>query len=217
MNLLMCFTALFIFAFIMIKPTTTTDKESALQPRGKLIIHLHWPDASYTDLDLWVRTENPMAIISYRSKDAANMWLDHDSLGAGSNSVTMTNGTIKQTFGNDEIVQIKECTNTRVTVNVHDYHPSNDSKDFPMTATVEIVTPPSYDKFLTKTITLDGTRGQELTAFSFSLDEDCKITDIDQNTFIPFIYMNTTRVPEPGQPIPGSEQYQNMPHPQGVP
>jgi hypothetical protein len=210
MNILMCFIAMFIFAFILIKisqpvKTTTakTDKSAssepaALQPKGKLIIHLHWRDNSNTDLDLWVRSDNPSHIISFREKDVSNMWLDHDSQGENSNKVFMADGTYKQAFGNDEIIQIKECTNTRINVNIHNYKPADDKTEFPLTATVELIEPPTYNKALTKTLTMSGDKGEEKTAFSFNLDEECRISDIDQDTFIPFVYTvlnQTTQYP----------------------
>jgi hypothetical protein len=179
MNLLMCFIVLFVLAFILIKVVSDKDKQTALQPKGKVIIHLHWDDKSDTDLDLWVRTDNPRRIVSFREKDVSNMWLDHDSQGIKSNQVIMSDGSIKETFGNDEIVQMKECTNTRVDVNVQTYKLSNDITEYPLSATVEVIMPPSYDKIITKTFTMSGVKGEEKTAFSFDLDEDCKISNVD--------------------------------------
>lgn len=191
MNFLMCFTLLFVIALAMIH--IESKKDDGLQVKTKLIIHLHWPDTAITDLDLWVRTQNPSNIVSFRQKDANNMWLDHDSMGAKSNTVLMADGSSKISAGNDEIVQFKECTNTQVVVNVHNYRPEND--EFPMKATVEVIVPPSYNRVVTKEITLDGQKGQEITAFSFDLAEDCSITNIDQTTSIPFIYDILNKIP----------------------
>ena len=55
----------------------------------------------------------------------------------------------KSTFGNDEVVQFKECTNTKVTVNVHVYRPEDG--EFPMSPVVEIIAPDSFVKLATKT------------------------------------------------------------------
>jgi hypothetical protein len=182
------------------KPSSA--QSAALQPKGKVIIHLHWPDVSNTDLDLWVRTDNPHNIVSFREKDVSNMWLDHDSQGAASNRVTMSDGTYKQAFGNDEVVEIKECTDTRVNVNIHNYRPADDLTEFPLATTVEVIIPPAYNKLITKSFTMGGVKGEEVTAFSFDLNENCEISNIDQTTFIPFVYQtlpNTTTVP-PGLP-----------------
>ena len=187
MNLMMCFIILFALSLMLIK---VEEKKStaALQPKGKLIIHLHWPDEAKSDLDLWVRTDNPKNIVSFRQTDAANMWLDHDSQGAGSNTVKMSDGTVKASFGNDEVVQLKECTKTRITVNVHVYRA--EMGEYPMSPTVELIEANSFNKLATKTLSLNGQKGQEVTAFSFELDEDCKISNLDQTTFLPFVYSN---------------------------
>jgi len=163
---------------------------AALQPKGKLIVHLHWPDQANSDLDLWVRTDNPRNIVSFRQMDATNMWLDHDSQGAQSNLVKMADGTMKASFGNDEVVQFKECTNTRVTINVHVYRAEHG--DFPMTPapTVELIKADSFVKITSAAITLTGEKGQEVTAFSFDLAEDCSVKNIDATTYVPFVYNN---------------------------
>ena len=199
MNLMMCFIILFALTLMMLK-VDEKKATSSLQVKGKLIIHLHWPDQDNTDLDLWVRSDNPENIVSFRQLDSSNMWLDHDSRGANSNKVTLSNGTTKSTFGNDEVVQFKECTNTKVTVNVHVYRPEDG--EFPMSPVVEIIAPDSFVKLATRTLTLSGEKGQEVTAFSFNLDEDCKITKLDQDTFVPFVYNvlgSSTTYTSPGE------------------
>ncbi len=199
MNFLMCFTLLFIIALLMIH-VESKKSDVGLQVKTKLIVHMHWLDTDNTDLDLWVRTTNPNNIVSFRQKDSNNMWLDHDSQGARSNTVILADGTSKISSGNDEIVQFKECTNTQVVVNVHNYRP--ESGEFPMKVIVEVISPPSYNKVISKELTIDGVKGQEITAFSFDLNESCEITNVDQNTFIPFIYDILNKVPAivPGPP-----------------
>ena len=191
MNLLMCFSLLFVIALAMIH-VEAKKAEVGMQVKTKLIIHLHWLDTDKTDLDLWVKTTNPANVVSFRQKDANNMWLDHDSQGADSNTVILADGTKKISSGNDEIIQFKECTNTTVIANIHNYRPTDG--EFPMKAIVEVIAPPSYDKIITKELIMDGTKGQELTAFSFDLNESCEISNISY-TNIPFVYDILNSVP----------------------
>ena len=185
MNLLMCFIALFAFALLLVKIDDTTKHKAVLDSKGKLIIHLSWDPQSPVDLDLWVRTDNPSSIVSFRRMDSGNMWLDHDSRGSATNRVTMRDGNIKNTLGNDEVVQFKECTNTRVTVNVHYYNTPSDIP-YRTKATVEVIIPTPYRVIHARQFDMVN-RGEEFTAFSFDLDEQCNISNIDE-TFVPFIY-----------------------------
>lgn len=216
MNLLMGFIVLFIFAFMLMKVDTSKNKNpELLKYKAKVIIHLHWDDKSNTDLDLWVRSSNPTNIVSFRQKESPNMWLDHDSQGASSNKVTMADGTVKETFGNDEVVQFKECTNTRVNVNIHTYNTSDDKSTFPLPATVEVIMPTSFKRVLTKTLLIPSTVGGEVTAFSFNLNEQCKISDVDENTYVPFVYdvlnqNNTPSTPNSTAPSTGGSHQNTL-------
>jgi len=196
----MFFTAMFMLAMVLIKVQESTNDKSGLTPKGKLIIHLSWDPKSNTDLDLWARTDNPVSIVSFRQTDSSNMWLDHDSRGAASNKVKMADGTYKTTFGNDEIIQFKECTKTRVTVNVHAYHLD---LGLPVAATVDIILPPSYKTIHTAQLDIK-VNGQESTAFSFDLDEDCNVSNFD-DTLIPFVYSVIT---PNSSTLPGSPPYE---------
>lgn len=190
MNLMVCFIALFFLASLLIK---VKDNESApkasLETTGKIIIHLSWDNQSSSDVDIWVTTNNPVATVSFRNREQANMILDNDNLGKESHQVEMNDGTIKNTFGNNENVIIKECTNTKVTVNLQLYTVKG---TLPIKARVDLIKPQPYNVIHSVEPMLT-TSGQELTAFSFDLDENCNISNIDQ-VFRPFVY-NKVGVP----------------------
>lgn len=184
MNLLVCFIALFFLASLLIK---VKDNESApkaaLETTGKLIIHLSWDDQSSSDVDIWVTTMNPNVTLSFRNRDQVNMILDNDNLGRESHQVELNDGTIKNTFGNHENVIIKECTNTKVIVNLQLYTLKG---TLPIKTRVDLIKPQPYN-IVHSVEPIISAKGQELTAFSFDLDENCNVSNIDQ-VFRPFIY-----------------------------
>lgn len=191
MNLLVCFIALFFLASLLIKvKENESAPKTSLETTGKIIIHLGWDSKSSSDVDIWVTTANPVATVSFRNRDQANMILDNDNLGRESHQVEMADGTLKNTFGNNENVLIKECTNTKVTVNLHLYTVKG---ALPVNARVDLIKPQPYSVVHSVDLPLTA-YGQEITAFSFDLDEDCNITNIDQ-VFRPFIYNKLTQSP----------------------
>lgn len=193
MNLLVCFIALFFLASLLIKVQKEEDTPSAaLETTGKIVIHLSWDDQSSSDVDLWVTTSNPVSTVSFRNREQVNLMLDTDNLGRESHQVEMADGTVKSSFGNNENVLIKECTNTKVTVNLHLYTVNG---TLPIKYRVDLIKPQPYKVFHSVERTLD-TKGQETTAFSFDLDEDCNVTNVDE-VFRPFIYKELVSTPTP--------------------
>lgn len=195
LNLLVGFVGLFVLTLILIKTEETKQKPS-VETNGKLIIHLNWESASLDDVDLWVMTNNPDVIVGFRSKDQINMVLDNDNLGANSHAVQMSDGTIKNTFGNNENVMIKECTNTTVTANLHLYTLGGGT--LPIKARVTLLKPYPYSVIYTADILLS-TKGQEITAFTFDIDEECNVTNITQ-IFTPFVYSSDRGILSPTFP-----------------
>lgn len=183
MNLLMAFVLLFAFAFMLIKiQDSTIKKQSAINTNSKLVIHLSWDDASNDDIDIWAKTENPRAIVGYKSKSSKNMFLDNDTLGMSSNALVMKNGQLVASYGNNEHIHIKECTDTHVTINAHYY------RSYAMTPVpikVDLIRLDPLSIIHSASIVLDQP-GQEKTVIQFDLDENCNITNITttQSRFI---------------------------------
>jgi len=209
MNLLMCFVILFAFAFMLIKlQDTVTETKSKLSTTSKLVIHLNWPDENTEDIDIWARSTNPKVVVGFRSKDSASMFLDNDNLGKLSHMVKKSDGTVVTTFGNNENIQIKDCTNTRITVNLH-YYRNNSESGEPVNALVELIKLEPYTLLRLATVKLDKP-GQERTAFQFDIDDSCNVTNIsdEQSLFVLAELPNPTMpnsmgVPPPGPTAPG--------------
>ncbi|MFC1703103.1 hypothetical protein ACFLZO_01415, partial [Patescibacteria group bacterium] len=59
MNALLCFTALFIVAYVQIRPES--EAEPVIKTEGQFAVILEWPDDSEDDIDLYVR--NPLGTV----------------------------------------------------------------------------------------------------------------------------------------------------------
>jgi hypothetical protein len=176
MNLLMCFIVLFVLAFVMMRPRADeADTRGKLATTSKLVIHMTWDSTSDDDVDLWVKTDSPFSVVGFKGKSSVNMYLDNDSLGKSSNAVLKSDG-VASTFGNNEHMHVKECTNTRVTVNLHYYRGQSGR---PVSARVELIRIDPLGIVHTSMVELDKP-GQERTAMQFRMDEDCNVTEITQ-------------------------------------
>lgn len=176
MNLLMCFIVLFALAFMMMRPREVeTDARGKLATTSKMVIHMTWDGQSDDDVDLWAKTDSPFSVVGFKGKSSPNMYLDNDSLGRSSNEVYKSDG-VASTFGNNEHLHIKECTNTRVTVNLH-YYRGYPGK--PIRARVDLIRMDPLGTVHTSTVDLDEP-GQERTAMQFKMDESCNVTEITQ-------------------------------------
>lgn len=182
MNMLMAFVLLFAFAFLLIKvQDAVVDKTSKISTNSKMVVHMTWNNVSNDDIDVWVKTENPLAIVGFKSKSSRNMFLDNDTLGVSSNAV-MVDGQMVSTYGNNEHIHIKECTKTKVTVNVHYYRTS---EGIPVEVSVDLIRLEPLATVYSTKLVLDKP-GTEKTAFQFDLDENCVATNFTsiQSPFI---------------------------------
>jgi hypothetical protein len=194
MNLLMCFISLFAFTLLLIKLESAANTHSAMvDTTSKLIIHISWDPTSYNDVDLWVKTDNPESIVGFKHKDAANMFLDNDNLGFSSHAVVKNNGTTSSSFGNNEHVHIKECTDTIVTINVHLYSQHLSATD---KVHIELLRTQPFSVLYSTDVDLT-TAGQESTAFAFNMREDCSVSNIN-NAQDMFVYNHLDYSKPPG-------------------
>lgn len=183
MNLLMAFVLLFAFAFMLIKiQDSTIKKQNAINTNSKLVIHLSWDDNSNDDIDIWAKTDNPPAVVGFKSKSSRNMFLDNDTLGLESNALIKKNGQMVASYGNNEHIHIKECTDTHVIINAH-YYRSDKLRAMPIK--IDLIRLEPLSIIYSASIVLDKT-GQEKTALQFDLDENCNVTNITttQSRFI---------------------------------
>ncbi|KPJ85276.1 hypothetical protein AMJ57_03680 [Parcubacteria bacterium SG8_24] len=173
MNALLCFTALFILAYVQIRPES--EDESALATEGKFVVVMEWPNQSEDDVDLYV--QDPYGNIAYfQSRGVGLMHLEHDDLGARNDSITTASGDIR-VERNEERVIIRGIVPGEYVVNVHMYT-KRDPGETPVT--VRLYRLLGQDTEVMKRERTLRMNGDERTAFRFTLDPEGMISKINE-------------------------------------
>ncbi len=164
---------LFFIALLSIAPDA---KDGKIDPKAEFLITMSWPDNHPDDLDLFV--QDPLGnMVWYRRREAGFMVLDRDDRG-GANDFIMVGGKKVLSPIRQETVSIRGIVAGEYTVNVYQFAALT-GKPVPVSVRVEKLNPTvqvvHYD-----TITLDH-GGAEKTAVRFVVDQDGKVTDVNQD------------------------------------
>ena len=181
-NTLVGFVFLFVMAFILINPVA---KKSNVELNAEFIITMKWPKKAEDDVDLWVR--DPLGnTAGFKSKDVGLMSLDRDDLGGANDTVIGADGKAIKVYNNEEHMTIRGIIPGEYIVNVHLYAKKAEKQvkskskyypSIPVTVTVEKLNP--YGIVTVREIILTK-KGQEITAVRFTVDDQGKITNINQ-------------------------------------
>ena len=173
-NLLIGFTSLLLIAFLLINPIA---EEGKIDPRSEFIITSSWDDESAIDIDLWVKGPDD-TIVGFPSKDGRYMVLERDDLGH-TNDLIQLNGDTILIQRNLETLSINAIVPGEYIVTVHNYSTSvsNDNEEYPTPVTIDIMdmNPISLDMSRTVKVRLK----EEVSVFSFMVDEDGNIYDMN--------------------------------------
>lgn len=173
-NLLIGFTSLLLIAFLLINPIA---EEGKIDPRSEFIITSSWDDESAIDIDLWVKGPDD-TIVGFPSKDGRYMVLERDDLG-DTNDLIQLNGDTILIQRNLETLSINAIVPGEYIVTVHNYSTSvsNDNEEYPTPVTIDIMdmNPISLDMSRTVKVRLK----EEVSVFSFMVDEDGNIYDMN--------------------------------------
>ena len=149
--------------------------EVNLKADGKYAVIMTWPDKSGDDVDLYVR--DPEGRIAYFSKrDVGLMHLDHDDQGTVSDQAGTASGQVKVEH-NEERTTLRGIIPGEYTVNVHMY---NKRDATPTPVTVRLYRLIGDDTQITEKTRIMTERGQEATAFRFTLKADESVGDIHE-------------------------------------
>ena len=167
---------LFILAFILMNPVAKTkDVES----KSDFLIQLTWTDTSGDDIDLWVRDPRGN-LVSFRNRGAGLMHLDRDDLGLSNDRILKSDGKYEYIIRNKEIVSLRGIVPGKYLVNVHVYNKKPDAQHKMGPSDIEVVLiklnpyqEVAYAAFVATK------RGQEFTAFHFTLNSDGDVTEVD--------------------------------------
>ena len=174
-NIVVGLAFLFLLAFILMNPIA---KDKDIEEKSDFIIILTWDDESGDDIDLWMR--DPLGnILSFKNREDALMHLDRDDLGLSNDKVELPDGDYTYVYRNKEVASLRGTHEGEYLVNVHVYNkkPWKDSSMRPSNIRVELIKLNPYDE-VTQAEFIATKRGQEFTAFHFTLDEDGEVIGI---------------------------------------
>ena len=171
-NIVVGLAFLFLLAFILMNPIA---KEKDIEEKSDFIIVMTWDDESGDDIDLWVRDPGGH-IVSFRNRGIGFMHLDRDDLGLSNDKVQGPDGKIVYVYRNKEVVSLRGYSEGTYLVNAHVYNkkPWKDGKQHRSNIKVELIKLNPYSEVAQAEFIAVG-RGQEFTAFHFTLDADGKV------------------------------------------
>ena len=174
-NIVVGLAFLFLLAFILMNPIA---KDKDIEEKSDFIIILTWDDESGDDIDLWMR--DPLGnILSFRNREDALMHLDRDDLGLSNDKVELPDGNYTYVYRNKEVASLRGTHEGEYLVNIHVYNkkPWKDHSIKPSNIRVELIKLNPYDE-VTQAEFIATTKGQEFTAFHFTLDDEGKVIGI---------------------------------------
>ena len=179
-NIVVGLAFLFLLAFILMNPVA---KEKDVEEKSDFIIVMTWDDESGDDIDLWVR--DPLGnILSFRNRGIGIMHLDRDDLGLSNDKIKGADGKITYVYRNKEVASLRGYHAGTYLVNAHVYNkkPWKDGKQHRSNIHIELIKLNPYQEVAQAHFKAVG-RGQEFTAFHFTLDKDGKVTKVsDEKT-----------------------------------
>ena len=170
-NTLLCFAALFSLAFILINPS---KKNKNVDAKAEFIITVIWPSEMDDDVDTYV--EDPEGnLIAFNRREQGLMHLDRDDTGLSFDTISTSFGLVEYKE-NREMVTIRGYLPGEYVVNVHMYTKRED-KETPVTIILEKINP--YKVVTGRNVVLK-LRGDEKTAFRFTVDDEGKVIQTNQ-------------------------------------
>ena len=171
-NIVVGLAFLFLLAFILMNPIA---KEKDIEEKSDFIIVMTWEDESGDDIDLWVR--DPLGnILSFRNRGVGFMHLDRDDLGLSNDKVMGADGKTKYVYRNKEVASLRGYHAGTYLVNAHVYNKKRwkDNKMRRSNIKIELIKLNPFREVAQAEFIAVG-RGQEFTAFHFTLDADGKV------------------------------------------
>jgi len=175
-----CLNLVFVFAVlftISILGMGADNAKKHIQNTALFVIKVEWPGESDDDVDTYVK--DPMDhLVYFRRLADGLMVLDHDDTGSSSNKVTLPDGRVVNSAFNEEKVEIRGMIEGEYIVNVHMYRKSKDTPT-KVGVTLYKITDGEDVEVHSKVVTL-AIKGQEETAFRFSLTRSGDVEDINE-------------------------------------
>ena len=189
-NLLVGFVFLFVIAFILINPPV---KKSDAPKKAEYLVVVEWDPQMNDDVDTWIRDPNGITV-SFVQKEGGLMNLEKDDLGY-SNDTYRNPKTGESTVVpiNREVVTFRDVVPGRYQIALHIYARKYIVQNEVGTNSTRVVSHtdpakvrvtliklnPSYVELYARELEYNR-RGQQLTAFNFTLDVDGNLVSIDE-------------------------------------
>lgn len=188
-NMLMVFAMLFLLSYILIK---AENAKKSVERKAEFIIEMTWPDKSFDDIDLHLMLPDKKQI-DFTNKDVEYASLDRDDRGADGDTYTDANGKLAVIEVNKEVASIRAIVPGTYVVNVHMYRIQNTigelhsdvSLPYPVKVKLIKINPTVSD--IAEVEKIVDHVGQQVTAFSFTVDEKGNVTNVDKEDQILFI------------------------------
>lgn len=151
-------------------------RTSPIEQRAEFIVTVAWPDGSASDVDTWFRAPGGETI-SFTNKQEGVYHLDRDDTGRGSETITLPDGSEKETRINQEILTMRGWVPGTYALNLHLYAHRDDE---PVAVTVTMMRVSPYETVLERQVVLD-MQGQEETVAQFDIDEEGAVGNVSQD------------------------------------
>jgi hypothetical protein len=178
-----CLNLVLVFAVLAKLSTTAVSTKNVEQKKAAptsalYILKVEWSGESKSDVDTYVADSDKHLVYFKRLNDGL-MFLDHDCTGSESNTVTLPTGEVVKTAMNEETVELRGTTPIpgEYICNVQMYALRETS---PVKVSVALYKTSGGDdmKVHSEMITLTD-RGEEKTAFRFTLMKDGSVVDVN--------------------------------------
>lgn len=181
-----CLLGMMVMLFIAMMLMAEQSKTGDIPAHAEFLISLEWDPKSGNDIDLWLKLPDGKKIF-FRSKSHAGAFLDRDDIGSNNDFFYIENNEMRRVEINREVIAIRGIFPGTYTVNLHAYRlGGQDNSPIEKTKVILNKINPISQILAQKEIVLDK-NGQEVTAFTFTVDSKGNVTDIN-TYFVPMVY-----------------------------
>ncbi len=193
--LMLLFMGMFVVAVMQMR--TPTEPTKGPERKAEYMIEMDWPATNFDDLDLHVLKPD-RKIVYFNARDMDGVLLDRDDLGYLNDLYHTENGEQKIVPINNEVVTIRGILPGRYVVNVQVFAsrmawgkvPSTPTFPYPVKFRLMKINP-RVTTLVTKEVIVEKV-GQQVTAFSFTINDDGTVSAIDTEDQVPFIAIGGT-------------------------
>ena len=175
-NLAIMFIVLFAISLASVTKKQSSPTITNLTNHNLYVIKVQWPGSSHDDVDSY--TQDPIGnIVYFRNLSTPTITLERDDTGMDSNTAKLPSGETVTSAFNEEVTDIRSIIPGEYIFNVQMYSKRDDK---PCPVSVSLFKCSGSDWVLVTDASVVMTeKGQEYTAFRFTLTKDGEVVDIN--------------------------------------